>query len=286
MNEKKLENIIREILKEMNASKTGRMEAQETEEYIPDVSTGELVEIYDVKNPENGEAFYRLKQASPSRIGIGNAGSRYLTKSSLRFEADAATAVDAVWHELPHEFVEKLGIFEVKTFCKDKADFIQFPEKGRKISEEGVSLIKEKCVKNPQVQIILSDGHAASAVEANTKAILPTIIEGLKAEGISVGTPFFVRFGRVAAEDHIAELVNAEIIIDLIGERPALASNDSMSAYIAYRPTVGMSESRRTVVSNISRLGTPPVEAGAHIVDLIKLMLEKKTSGTELAQMM
>ena len=116
--------------------------------------------------------------------------------------------------------------------------------------------------------------------------MLPTLVEGLKAEGISVGDPFFVRFGRVAIEDEVGELTGAEVVVDLIGERPALAASDSMSAYIAYKPTVGMSESNRTVVSNISKQGTPPAEAGAHIVDLVKLILEKKVTGTELAQMM
>ena len=55
-----------------------------------------------------------------------------------------------------------------------------------------------------------------------------------------------------------------------------------MSAYIAYRPTVGMAESRRTVLANIHRGGTPAVEAGAHIVDLIQMMLERRLSGIEL----
>ena len=66
------------------------------------------------------------------------------------------------------------------------------------------------------------------------------------------------------------------------GERPGLVTAESMSAYIAYKPTVGMAESRRTVLANIHRGGTPAVEAGAHIVDLIRLMLEKKRSGIDL----
>jgi ethanolamine ammonia-lyase small subunit len=43
-----------------------------------------------------------------------------------------------------------------------------------------------------------------------------------------------------------------------------------------------MPEARRTVVSNIHKGGTPPVEAGAHIAEIIKLMLEKKASGVDL----
>jgi ethanolamine ammonia-lyase small subunit len=55
-----------------------------------------------------------------------------------------------------------------------------------------------------------------------------------------------------------------------------------MSAYISYKPTVGMPEARRTVVSNIHRGGTPPVEAGAHIAEIISMMLEKRASGLDL----
>ncbi len=34
-----------------------------------------------------------------------------------------------------------------------------------------------------------------------------------------------------------------------LGERPGLVTAESMSAYMAYKPTAGMPESRRTVVS-------------------------------------
>ena len=286
-----IQEIIKEVMNDLKdrEGKAGQSQAEAKNDddlFVEDVSVGEHSEIYNVKNPAHPDEFLALKHASPARLGIGNAGTRYLTKSALRFDADHATAVDAFRHELPHEFVEEMGLFEVKTTCKDKDDFILFPDHGRKLEEDSVKLIKEKCTKNPQVQIILSDGHAANAVESNAKAILPTLIEGLKAEGITVGTPFFVRFGRVAIEDEVAELTGAEVMVDLIGERPALACSDSMSAYMAYKPTVGMSESNRTVISNISKTGTPPAEAGAHIVDLVKLMLERKTSGTDLSQNM
>jgi len=55
-----------------------------------------------------------------------------------------------------------------------------------------------------------------------------------------------------------------------------------MSAYIAYKPYNNMPEAKRTVISNIHRGGTPPVEAGAHIAELIKTMLDKKASGIDL----
>ena len=71
----------------------------------------------------------------------------------------------------------------------------------------------------------------------------------------------------------------------LVGERPGLVTAESMSAYLTYKPHIGIPESNRTVVSNIHRQGTTAVEAGAHIAELVKTMLEKKASGIALKAM-
>ena len=155
----------------------------------------------------------------------------------------------------------------------DKTQFLTRPDLGRIFPPEGLETIKSKCVHDIDVQIYASDGLSSTAVEANLENILPIIIEGLKAKGLKVGTPFFVKNGRVAAMDQISEA---------LGERPGLATAESMSAYIAYKATVGMPEARRTVVSNIHSRGIPAVEAGAYIVDVIQKILEAKASGVEL----
>ena len=43
-----------------------------------------------------------------------------------------------------------------------------------------------------------------------------------------------------------------------------------------------MPEAKRTVISNIHKGGTTAFEAGAHIAELIKTMLDKKASGIDL----
>lgn len=43
-----------------------------------------------------------------------------------------------------------------------------------------------------------------------------------------------------------------------------------------------MSESDYTVVSNISKIGMPPVEAAAYISEVIKKMLAQKAGGLAL----
>lgn len=82
--------------------------------------------------------------------------------------------------------------------------------------------------------------------------------------------------------DEVSEILKADVTCVLIGERPGLITATSMSAYMAYKGTIGMPESRRTVISNIHSAGTIPAEAGAHLAEVIKIMLDKKISGTEL----
>ena len=113
--------------------------------------------------------------------------------------------------------------------------------------------------------------------------ILPSLLKGLQNAGLDVGTPFFVRYGRVKLEDQVGELLGAKVVILLIGERPGLGQSESMSCYMVYSPTLARTvESDRSCISNIHRAGTPPVEAAAVIVDLAKQMLQKQASGINL----
>jgi ethanolamine ammonia-lyase small subunit len=123
---------------------------------------------------------------------------------------------------------------------------------------------------------------SASAVDANLRDVLPSLTDSLKSYGLTPGTPFFVKGGRVASMDHIGELLQPEVLVMLIGERPGLVTAHSMSAYMCYRPRKGMVESERTVISNIHRQGTSPIEAGAHIGTILSKMLEQKASGVKL----
>ena len=250
--------------------------------FIPDVSAIDIRKQYLVENPLNRDAYYDLKQYAPARLGIGKAGARYTTLPVLVFRAAHSAAQDAVFSPMDLEFVEKLNLFVVRTMCTSKDEYLTRPDLGRKLTPEGVAMIKEKCKKNPTVQIFVSDGLSSAAVVANIPDLLPALMQGLQSYGIDVGTPFFVEYGRVGVEDEITEITGATVTCDLVGERPGLITAESMSAYITYKGTVGMPEARRTVISNIHKDGTPPVEAGAHIAEVIKIMLEKKASGTDL----
>ena len=288
MDEKDLRSIIEQVLTEMNVSGAKPAEkaaaacacesAPEVEDgCIPDITEIDIRKQYLVKNPENGEEYAELKMNAPCRLGIGKAGARYNTLPQLEFRAAHSAAQDAVFNDVDAEFVEKMGLWTVQTQCDSKDTYLTRPDLGRKLSPEAVETIKAKCKKNPTVQIYVADGLSSAAVAANIGDLLPAILQGLGSYKIDVGTPFFVKYGRVGVMDEISELTGATVTCTLIGERPGL-----ITAYIAYKATVGMPEARRTVVSNIHRAGTIPAEAGAHIAEIIKIMLDKKASGTDL----
>ena len=132
------------------------------------------------------------------------------------------------------------------------------------------------------MQLVIGDGLSTAAILANAMDCMMAINQGLKLKGIETAPPIFVRYCRVGAGDAMGDVTGCELVCMLVGERPGLVTDKSMSAYITYRPRTGVSESSRTVVSNIHAQGTPAVEAGAHIADLIAAILEKKVSGVGL----
>ena len=284
MTEQQIRAVVEQVLRQLQQEgKPQELPKQETPgDSLPDIMAVDLRRQYLVEHPHDQAAFLAMKERTPARIGVGRAGARYRTETMLRFQADHAAAQDAVFSDVPDEFLQQMGWTAFQTTCENREEFLTRPDKGRVFSADTLQKIKAAVPAGTQVVLYVADGLSSSAVHANAANILPVILDGLRAAGLKVNDPFFVRFGRVATQDQIGEATGADVVCVLLGERPGLVTAESMSAYLAYRPTVGMAESRRTVLANIHRGGTPAVEAGAHIVDLIQLMLEKKASGTDL----
>ena len=251
-------------------------------DFVEDVTALDLRKLYLTENPQQPEQYRRMKQRTPARLGSGKAGPRYKTLTMLRFRADHAAAQDAVFSQVPEDFAEKNGMTEVQTQCSSKDEYLTRPDHGRCFDEENQRKIRAAIPGTPRVQIVIGDGLSSAAILANAMDCMEAIREGLKLRGIDPGTPIFVRYCRVGAGDAIGDVTGCELVCMLVGERPGLVTDKSMSAYITYRPRTGVLESSRTVVSNIHAQGTPAVEAGAHIAGLIETILQKKVSGVGL----
>lgn len=283
VSERDLKEIISQVLKEIGTdNKVKERVEQETESDLIDITKIDLRDVIELKNPANEAELMKYKKKTPARIGISRAGTRYTTNTMLRFRADHASAVDAVYTDVSEEFLNANNLFTIQTKCHSKDEYMTRPDLGRRLDEEAINILREKAKKSPKVEIFVSDGLSSTAIEANVEDTLPAIINGLKSYGIEAGTPFFLKYGRVGAADEVSEVLDAEVTCVLIGERPGLATSESMSAYITYKGYMGIPESKRTVVSNIHKNGTPASEAGAHIAHIIKKILDAKASGQDL----
>ena len=297
MNKQELTQLVAEILTQMHAeqpqvkgsdykpadSGPQRQDSGfEEGDFVPDVTALDLRKLYLTENAADPESFKKLKLRTPARLGSGKAGPRYKTLTMLRFRADHAAAQDAVFSEVDTEFAKEHDLLPTKTRCDSKEEYLTRPDLGRCFDEHNAKTIKGVIDTPPRVQIVIGDGLSSAAILANAMDCLAAIKDGLKAKGIQTGKDIFVKYCRVGAGDAVGDITGCELVCVLVGERPGLVTDKSMSAYITYKPHTGVSESSRTVVSNIHAQGTPAVEAGAHIAELIEKILMKKVSGVGL----
>ena len=297
MTKQELTNMVAEILSQMHGEmpmvkgsdyKTLVLEQDKKEtrfgsgDFVPDVTALDLRKLYLTENAADPEKFKKMKEKTPARLGSGKAGARYKTLTMLRFRADHAAAQDAVFSEMEEDFAKQHDLLPVKTRCDSKDEYLTRPDLGRCFDEHNAKTIRGVIDTPPRVQLVVGDGLSAAAIKANAMDCMAAIRDGLKLRGIETGKGIFIKYCRVGAGDAIGDLTGCELVCVLVGERPGLVTDKSMSAYITYKPHTGVSESSRTVVSNIHAQGTPAVEAGAYVAELIEKILKKKVSGVGL----
>lgn len=275
MDEREIALLVEEVIKELG----GKGEVQN----VPPLGQKSSVEEYFARGVHYyGELRDTIRFFTSARLGVGRCGPRPLTRELLLFREDHAAAQDAVFLRVNQELIERLGLLYLKTRVSDINVHLTRPDLGRRLSEESENILRSQALMQPQVQLIVSDGLSSTAVEANVPELLPFLQQELPKKGLKVGTPVFVEFGRVGVMDHIGEILQAESAILLIGERPGLATAESLSAYLEYEPRLGKTDADRIVISNIHKHGLPPAEAGAQILEFIQEILAVKKSGVGL----
>jgi len=244
----------------------------------------------DVEQQREAMLLARIRAQTPARILTGRAGAAYRTATWLELRRDHAAAKDAVTLEfdlttdLGSEFVTRWGLFEVATLARDKHEFLLQPESGRLLDATGRDELVLRCAPQADFQVALADGLSAAAVRAQVPTLLPLLAAAADQRGWRFGQPFFIRHGRVGVMNVIGEVLDPIVVVLLIGERPGLATVESLSAYMAYRPRNGHDDSRRNLISNIHIRGVPPEQAALRIVQLAAQMRRMEASGVTVKE--
>lgn len=279
-----IQTIVKQVLEALEKGQESSSDNKSIEETIRTIIF-EKEKTVNVENPVDTDQIAKAQSITPARIGIGRMGTRMKTRDYLDFRIDHAAAQDAVFKGVSEEFIQKMNLPVLHSKAESMDEYLMYLDSGRTLNKESRKWAEDNLPKNKQVQIIVSDGLSSTGIEANISDLLPALIQGLMVKNISIGDPVFIKRSRVWIQDEIASIVNCDVVISLIGERPGLATSKSISAYLIYRPNDNTVEADRTVISNIHEGGIPAVEAGAYLADLIDEVLKHKVSGVKFTQL-
>lgn len=227
---------------------------------------------------------------TPARVLVGRAGPAYRTATWLQLRADHAAARDAVHAEvdLLQDFgaarIDGFLLFNAQTRATSKAEYLRRPDLGRKLSDDSRELLRARCPTERELQVVIGDGLSASAVAAQAPGLLDRLWEVARTRGWSFGRPFLVRYCRVGVMNDVGDLLAPAVVVLLIGERPGLATAESLSAYLAFRPRAGHTDADRNLISNIHARGVSCEEAAQRILALAEAFRAAGRSGVGITE--
>jgi ethanolamine ammonia-lyase small subunit len=236
------------------------------------------------------EIVKKVRAKTPARLLAGRSGAAYRTNTQLELREAHAAARDAVRAELDlfanpgDDFVRKWNLFEVCSRAANKDDYLLRPDLGRHLNEESRAEVKRRCTTGLDLQIVIGDGLSVTAVVMQVPRLLPLLCEGAKTRGWTVGEIFVIRYCRVGILNEIGELLGPRVAVLLIGERPGLATAESLSAYMAHQPTKSDTDANRNLISNIHTRGVSAEQATQRILSLAASMMKTQKSGSQLRE--
>ncbi|CAM3594482.1 ethanolamine ammonia-lyase subunit EutB [Parendozoicomonas haliclonae] len=237
----------------------------------------------------------------PMNYGYGSgtqtpktAGPRMSSPIVRELRMNMAVARQAATSYLNMELLEQLDIRLLDSRASSLQEHHSNPAAGCFLAVDSFdALAPEQC----DIQIVVTDGLSAEAVNTNVMDVLPVLEDGLLSSGLKLGKTIVVPHGRVKLAEDIVRALGCKLVIMLLGERPGagIESSRSMSAYLVYHLTdeESLKEARLfaelpglefedSVIPNIYQGGTPPLEAGAIIVEQARQILHHKAAGNRL----
>ena len=237
-------------------------------------------------------AWLKLKELTGARIALGRTGVSLPTKDILEFRMAHARARDAVHTALEIEPLRMALVgkgFEpisVASQAVDRHTFLLRPDLGRRLSVDSAQTLTNLSNNTkqplPSLAFVIADGLSAQAIQGHALAFLEAL--RLELPQVQEAAIVLATQARVALGDEVGEILGAELVVVLIGERPGLSAPDSMSAYLTWHPKVGRTDVERNCLSNIRLEGLSYIEAAQKLAWLIRQAKVLGKSGVELKE--
>ena len=228
-----------------------------------------------------------LRRFTPARIALGRSGNSLPTAELLDFSADHAMARDAVHASLDVRSIAaqlKSAGFEwlqIHSAAIDRATYLRRPDLGRQLDEgsrEALSSLHLEA--KPEMLFVIADGLSALAPERYAVAVIEETVKLLG--DWPIAPVLIAEQARVALGDDAGEILKAEMVVTLIGERPGLSSPDSLGIYLTWHPKSGRTDAERNCISNVREEGMSPREAARRLYHLMVNSRRLELSGVGL----
>lgn len=242
-----------------------------------------------------------LSRFTPARIGLGRSGISLPTAAQLDFQLAHAQARDAVHRPLEVASlcadIEALGLSTVPlhSAATTRAIYLQRPDLGRQLgadSRQRLDALRADRhahgVRSHDLAFAVVDGLSALAVQRHAAPLLAEVLAllngpaGDRKPGWTMAPVAVVEQGRVAVGDDIGELLDSQIVVVLIGERPGLSSPDSLGLYLTWAPQPGRNDAERNCISNVRPEGLGYREAAVRLVYLLEQARSRQLTGVGL----
>ncbi|MFI4939902.1 MAG: ethanolamine ammonia-lyase subunit EutC [Burkholderiales bacterium] len=233
----------------------------------------------------------QLRRLTPARIGLGHAGNSLPTAAHLDFQFAHARARDAVHLAFDHAgLTRQLASRErasllLHSAAGDRDCYLQRPDLGRRLAPASIEILRRHRAAHPapvDLAVVVADGLSALAVQRHALPLLEQIEPLALAEGWSLSPVLLAEQGRVALSDEIGHLLNAKMLVMLIGERPGLSSPDSLGLYFTYGPRPGLTDANRNCISNVRPEGLRYELAAHRLHYLMREACRRQISGVGL----
>lgn len=228
----------------------------------------------------------QLKALTAARIALGRCGSGLPTRAVLDFAAAHALARDAVHQPFDTDAMARtwagfgLGAaLRVRSRADDRMTYLQRPDLGRKLAPASAAALGAGAGQW-DLSIVVADGLSALAAQRHAMPLLAELLPLIR--GLRLAPLVIAEQSRVALGDEIGALLQASLMLVLLGERPGLSSPDSLGAYLTFAPQVGRLDAERNCVSNIRPDGLPPADAARKLAWLIQQALARRFTGVAL----
>lgn len=232
-----------------------------------------------------------LRQLTAARIGLGRAACSLPTQAQLDFQFAHAQARDAVHLALDTQKLatqlQNYGLtsVQVRSRAPERHVYLQRPDWGRRLSEDSVhtlNTLQKQAVDKPDVVVMIGDGLSALAIEHHAVPMCLELKQLCQQENWSLAPIVIASQARVALGDEVGELLQAKMIVVLIGERPGLSSPDSLGIYFTYAPKLGLTDAARNCISNVRLEGLSYATAAYRLAYLMREASKRQLSGVHL----